>query len=84
MARFWYGYNGTGDPLLASSYNLAALPPLCSSGCRICAIYTLGAATPSAPLSQNIRTYIATGMIRGVAQPEGPSGTVTYFFLRNC
>ena len=32
MARFWYAYNGVGDPLLATSYNQAFTKPTCESG----------------------------------------------------
>lgn len=64
MARFWYSYNGYSDPLLSSSYNIASNTPICQDGCKVCAIYAVGAATPTAPLSNNIRNYIATGLVK--------------------
>lgn len=91
MARYWFSYNGYGDPLLPSSYGLTSqeLPPVCSYGCKICAIYTPGAGIPSTPLSQNIRMYIATALARQVEQPElpvltPPAVTFKYVLLRNC
>lgn len=60
MARYWYTYNGVGDPLLCSSYNLSILKPSCINGCTVCAIYATGAASPTCPLSYNMRTYIAS------------------------
>ena len=90
MARFWYAYNGIGDPYLPSSYNiiLSRPPqpppkPTCVNGTRVCAIYTpLGGINPTTPLSSNIRLYIANFFLTTVAQPDSSSGTKKYVYGR--
>lgn len=85
MARFWYVYDGIGNPLLSSSYNALITKPICSTGCRICAIYVVGAATPAAPLSTNIKNYIINfSMGSASPQPFEPLGSKYYLYGKPC
>jgi len=70
MARTWYAYNGVGDPLLISSYNLASVKPACINGSRICAIYAYNGGVSPSVLSTNLRLYIANIQVATVAQPD--------------
>ena len=83
MARQWYAYNGIGDPLLSSSYNIAPTTPLCVNGWKICAILSPGTSTPAA-LSVNLRAYIASGQVTGLQQPPPAVDMVRYLFMRPC
>ena len=81
MARCWYAYNGIGDPLLCSSYNLASHIPACLNGCNVCAIYAPRCGPqPSCPLSNNMRNYIANLQITCVAQPDSTPGIKKYVY----
>ncbi|AMP97807.1 hypothetical protein AY601_0866 [Pedobacter cryoconitis] len=80
MARFWYAYNGIGDPFLSGSYNLLPFKPVCINGCTICAIYSPGSSVPSSPLSTNLRTYIVTVMANQVAQPDSSANIKKYVY----
>ncbi|AMP97809.1 hypothetical protein AY601_0868 [Pedobacter cryoconitis] len=83
MARFWYAYNGFGDPLLPSSYNLASIRPACTNGANICAIYSPGSGNPSLPLSNNLRTYIANVQLTLLGAPDSSLGVKKYVYGKN-
>lgn len=71
MARCWYAYLGSGDPTLSSNYILTGVTPACLDGCTVCAIYAPNCGiTPLAPLSINMRRYIAALLITCIAQPQ--------------
>lgn len=65
-ARYWYGYNGTGNVHIAASYNLlvgVSNPQNdCVGSTRICAIYAYSRFRTSTPpgLSTNINNYITS------------------------
>ncbi|MBB5646278.1 hypothetical protein [Pedobacter cryoconitis] len=80
MARSWYSYNGVGDPILISSYNLATLKPACINGTRICAIYAYNGGPSPTVLSTNLRLYIANVQLSTVAQPDSSSATKKYVY----
>jgi len=80
MARFWYAYNGIGDPLLISSYNLSSVKPACVNGGNICAIYTPSGAGTPASLSSNIRTYIADLQLTLIARPDSSLAIKKYVY----
>lgn len=80
MGRFWYAYNGIGDPLLASSYNAATVRPGCANGPNVCAIYAVGAATPATPLSTNIKNYIANIQLTLIASPDSSLALKKYVY----
>ncbi|MBB5646279.1 hypothetical protein [Pedobacter cryoconitis] len=80
MARSWYSYNGVGDPILISSYNLATLKPACINGTRICAIYAYNGGPSPTVLSTNLRAYIANVQLSTVAQPDSSSATKKYVY----
>ena len=82
MARFWYSYNGVGDPFLTTSYNQSLVKPTCINGPRICAIYSPGATNPTSPLSTRLRTYISNIFVALTAQPE--SNVKKYVYARPC
>lgn len=86
MPRSWYGYNGIGDPILASSYGLATIRAACINGCKICAIYVPGGGgTPTAPLSTNMRNYIFNFLVTGgLAQPDSGANIKKYVYGRTC
>lgn len=89
MARSWYAYNCDNDcfadPTLASSYRLMSDKPGCLDGPDVCAILAKGGGTvPAAPLSNNIRVYIATGLATGLAQPQIPVFSKLYVYLHSC
>lgn len=76
MGRFWYAYNGIGDPFLSSSYNIVFIKPGCINGFNSCAIYAYGPPF----LSSRMRNYIGYLMIEGVAQPSMPAGAKKYVY----
>lgn len=86
MAKYWYAYNGTGDPFIASNYQILNPPstPHCVTGTTICAIYATGSGdnlTPNAPFSSNIQQYIALALTdQNLPQP---SGDQFYVYLRD-
>lgn len=85
MARSWYGYIGgpTGDPRLASDYTIITGKPACITGPNVCAIYAPGLdLSPNAPLSTNMLLYISNARVSGVPEPQSPTGTKRYVYLR--
>ncbi|MBB5646286.1 hypothetical protein HDE70_002574 [Pedobacter cryoconitis] len=84
MARAWYVYNGTGDPLLISSYILSPRKPPCLNGCKICAIYAYNGGPSPSVLSGNIRNYILSLMLSTIAQPDTPVGAKIYIYGKSC
>jgi hypothetical protein len=71
MPRCWYAYVGSGDPTLAANYAFSGVTPGCINGSTVCAIYAPACgSTPTAPLSANMRRYIAAGLSTYVAQPQ--------------
>jgi len=89
MAKAWYAYNCgnncAANPTLASSYRLMSDKPACLDGPNICAILANGGGTvPTAPLSNNIRAYIADGLATGLAQPQIPIFSKLYVYLKSC
>jgi len=76
MAKYWYAYNGTGDPFEATSYKKLHPPvkPSCTSGAEICAIAAEGypnTLTPNNPLSTSLRQYIAQALTdKNTPQPQ--------------
>jgi hypothetical protein len=83
MARSWYAYNGVGDATLAQNYSIAATTPGCISGSTICAIYApADGPTPTAPLSANMRRYIASGLTTGISQPQLPGTPKPFVYLK--
>ena len=84
MARFWYSYNGVGDPILIASYNLTSTKPNCINGGQICAIYTPSGGSSPSVLSTNIRTYIADLQLTLVARPDASPGIKKYVYGRAC
>jgi len=84
MARCWYAYLGSGDPTLPSNYTLAGVTPACLNGCTVCAIYAPSCGvTPSAPLSANMRRYIAALLITCIAQPQDSDRFKKYVYGKN-
>ena len=83
MARCWYAYDGTGDPTLSSNFILATTPPSCENGTMVCAIYSPNCGVnPVAPLSANIRRYIANAIATQVSQPQFPASSKKYVYLK--
>lgn len=80
MARSWYAYNGTGDPIVPSSYNISFFKPTCINGNQICAIYATGTGPAPSFLSTNIRGYIADVQLTLVAKPNSGSGIKKYVY----
>ncbi len=73
----WYAYNGFGDPLLASSYRLMPVKPLCVNGCHMCAILL----DESAPIPSDLSSvlgYIYNALATCMAQPAPPSKAYVY------
>jgi len=84
MANYWYAYNGVGDPTLASSYSKIEFGnPSCTAGAELCAIYVTGGDIPFSPLTSNILTYIANGKTMWVPQPQLPTGTKFFVYMRS-
>ncbi|WP_367868001.1 hypothetical protein [Pedobacter sp. WC2423] len=82
MARFWYSYNGIGDPILPTSYNQALVKPTCITGPVVCAIYSPGAFNPTSPLSSRLRTYIANIQLALIPQPDSNLASKKYVYGR--
>lgn len=82
MARFWYAYDTVGNPYAVSSYRLQLSIPGCINGPVVCAIYVPGGAEFPAPLSTNIKRYIANGLANNVAEPATPPGAKFYVYLK--
>lgn len=84
MSRYWYAYNGIGDPLSPASYNISTLIPNCINGFYLCAIYVKAVAPFINPpyISNNIRTYIANLQLTLIAQPY-TSGAKKYVYGKN-
>ncbi|MBB5646282.1 hypothetical protein HDE70_002570 [Pedobacter cryoconitis] len=84
MARTWYSYNGVGDPLLISSYNLIATKPACINGSKICAIYAYNGGSSPTVFSTRLRAYIANLQVTIVAQPDSSISNKKYVYGRAC
>ena len=84
MARSWYVYNGMGDPLLISSYNLSSRKPPCINGCKVCAIYAYNGGPSPSVISGRLRLYIIDMMMSPIAQPDTPVGAKIYVYGKNC
>ena len=82
MARFWYSYNGVGDPLLPSSYNRAFSNPTCMNGPIVCVIYSPGIFMPTGPLSYRLITYIANIQLALIPQPDSDFPFKKYVYGR--
>lgn len=83
MARAWFAFIGTGNPILPENYILSEDIPACRNGFTICAIYAAdsGGETPSL-ISRNMRRYIANGLTNGVAEPRLPVAAKKYVYMR--
>jgi hypothetical protein len=89
MAKAWYAYNCNNncaaDPFSALSYRLIVTEPGCLDGPDICAILANGGGTvPISPLSYNIKRYIAQGLTTHLAQPQTPTFSKLYVYLKSC
>lgn len=82
MARNWYAYNGIGDPLLVSSYNLALSKPTCINGNILCAIYAFGFGPTPTYISVNMRFYIQNAQLTLITQPDLPPNSKKYVYLK--
>jgi hypothetical protein len=82
MARFWYAYIGSGDPLTAWNYTLAEGPPGCLNGSNICAIYAAPDSYSIPLISRNIRNYISAGLTTGVSQPQAAGNPKQFVYLK--
>lgn len=76
MARYWYSYNGVGNPFGTSSYQRANIPfsPPCTVGSEICVVNAAGAPgslNPNSPFSPNIINYIAIALTSSTPKPSG-------------
>lgn len=84
MARSWYAYLGFGEPTSFSSYARLTVKHSCLCGNRICAIYVAADTFRlESPLSENLQQYIRDALITGQLQPESPSGTKKYVYLKS-
>lgn len=67
----WYSYN-FGDPSLPGSYRKTTLPPSCTDGSTICAVYLDDTSTIPGSLSfSDVTQYIANAQATLTPQPEG-------------
>jgi hypothetical protein len=83
MPRVWYSYDGTGDPTLASNYLPVTVTPGCENGTQVCAIYAFnGGTNPTAPLSANLRRYIANALATNLSQPQIPVNAKKYVYMK--
>ena len=92
MARSWYIFNGSissNAQYDASNYRIisGANKPACVNGVQICAIYAYHPVTntsnnPIAPLSKNIQQYITDGIATQVSQPQIPTNSKRFLYLR--
>jgi hypothetical protein len=82
MTKAWFAYSG-GNLLLPDNYLLTIDLPRCRNGFILCAIYAdyVGEEFP-APLSVNIRRYIANGLTNGVPEPRVPAGSFKYVYMK--
>ena len=92
MAKHWYAYVGPQPPSQAqfnavSNYSYVTLyspssTGACIDGPRLCTIYADGpaalAAQPNSPLSPNIRSYIANGLLTSAKFPQAPLKPYVY------
>ncbi len=86
--RYWYAFVVTSaDPRLASSYQRLiadSATPRCSTGTALCAINSpAGGPFPFSPLSTNLQSYIAAALANGTPQPEFPSGSRFFVYLKD-
>ncbi len=83
MAKSWCVYLGKGDPSLVSSYGRISVKHTGLCGNSICAIYAEGESfRPEAPLSINLQSYIKKALATGALQPERPTGSKKFVYLR--
>lgn len=83
MARAWFAYLGTGNPILPENYILSEDIPACRNGFSICAIYANDSAGENPiVISRNMRKYIANGLTNGVAEPRIPIEAKKYVYMR--
>ncbi|MNR11269.1 hypothetical protein D3C85_1275620 [compost metagenome] len=83
MARSWYAYLGFGDPTSFTSYARLTVKHQCLCGDRICAIYVAADTFRlESPLSDNLQEYIRNALLTGQIQPERPTGTKKYVYLK--
>ena len=82
MARYWYSYNGIGDPALCTSYIQSGVKPSCINGAVVCTIYAPGGTNPSCPLSYRLSNYIANLQLALIPQPSSPSEAKKYVYGR--
>lgn len=92
MPRAWYVFNGatTADAQYAAgNYRLLSnnSKPACVNGIQVCAVYAfypgpIAPLNPLAPLSTNIRQYIADGTATLVSQPQIPTDAKRYVYMR--
>jgi hypothetical protein len=92
MPRAWYIFNGSSDidaQYAAGNYRSMnnGNKPACVNGLQICAIYCsyTGAKGihPTIPLSRNITQYITDAFGTQVSQPQFPSNTKRYVYLKS-
>jgi hypothetical protein len=82
MSRFWFAYDTVGNPFAISSYRRQISTPGCLNGPVICAIYSPGGLDYPAPLSHNLKRYIAAGLANNIAEPATPPGSKFYVYLK--
>ncbi|WP_316841420.1 hypothetical protein [Pedobacter gandavensis] len=83
MAKSWYVFLGSGDPLLSSNYLKVTVQHTCLCGNQICAIYSEGDEEhPESPLSPQLQEYIRKALATGQIQPDYPVNAKKYVYLR--
>jgi hypothetical protein len=92
MPRAWYIFNGATNAdaqYAAGNYRLIShsTRPACINGIQVCAVSAaypgdVAPINPIAPLSANIKQYIADGLATQVSQPQIPTDTKRYVYLR--
>ena len=92
MAKHWYAYQGPQIPTVSdysavSNYVYTtlygtAIGLACVNGPSLCAIYAEGDGVVNASpntLSNNVRSYIANGLLLSAKQPQFPAKSFAYF-----
>ncbi|PWG80194.1 hypothetical protein DDR33_13455 [Pararcticibacter amylolyticus] len=82
MARTWYAYNGIGLARDSGSYIYSPVPPLCTAGWDLCAVYAEYSGSLPASISNNLRLYIAAGRVTGLPQPQTPPGSKKFVYMK--
>lgn len=67
--RFWYAYNGTGDPYSATNYRKITIKPAFSKGSKVSAIFARQGGDNPQPLSGNLHQYISNALFSAEPQP---------------